>query len=435
MAARGGAKRILTGASPTPCLRVKPEPIDARLERLLGGATLAALRARLRERYARGEPADSFMLALEPHERHALEGLLGRAARASASMRLSHAELDLALRRAGVATSLRAALEALDGPLVDRAAARLERDAAWCAAFACAGEPRLVRWLGGAAERGLVKRLAGGDASAAIALLERAALVLPHLPARGIARAQLAAAALGDAHALDDGRALATLVLACLNNDSSDGDSDDPEGARPRNRWARQGVLVGALSAPVLLLDLPASGDTPGGALAEQARRLGEPLHLSLRLLLRAPPQWQLAGREVFVCENPSIVAIAAERLARRCPPLVCTDGIPAAAQRTLLAQLAACGARLRHHGDFDWAGVMIGNLLARTVRATPWRFGSSDYLQHAPRQGRRLGEGIVQASWDAQLSAAMQQHGFALDEEAVAEVLLADLSRDADAG
>jgi hypothetical protein len=34
---------------------------------------------------------------------------------------------------------------------------------------------------------------------------------------------------------------------------------------------------------------------------------------------------------------------------------------MPSAAQQTLLAQLAAAGARLRYHGDFDWAGLVIG--------------------------------------------------------------------------
>ena len=74
----------------------------------------------------------------------------------------------------------------------------------------------------------------------------------------------------------------------------------------------------------------------------------GEPVHLSLRRLLRRPPPWDVAGREVFVCENPNIVAIAADRLGTTCAPLACTDGMPFAAQQTLLAQLAASGARLR---------------------------------------------------------------------------------------
>ncbi|HMC17414.1 MAG TPA: TIGR02679 family protein [Albitalea sp.] len=399
----------------------------ARLHRLLGGEALAPLRRRLRERYARGMPPDTFTLALAPLERQALEALLGRSARSAESMRLSHAEFDAALQRAALARSLRDALEALDGAIVDRAAARLERDKAWSAVFASVAEARLSRWLAGAAERGLLKRLAGAGPTTAARLLADAATVLRRLPERGIARAQLAATALGDAHALDDGRALATLVLAAADPDPYPADAD-PEGTRPRNRWARLGVVVGELSAPVLLLNVPAQPDTPGGALAEQGRALGEPLHLSLRLLLRDPPRWQVAGADVFVCENPSIVALAAERLGRACAPLVCTDGLPAAAQRTLLGQLAAQGARLRHHADFDSAGLVIGNLLARRLGAVPWRFGAEDYRRHAPRHGRRLDSVLMPAAWDAELAPAMAEHGHALDEEAMAEALLADL-------
>ena len=109
------------------------------------------------------------------------------------------------------------------------------------------------------------------------------------------------------------------------------------------------------------------------------SRRLspGEPVHLSLRSLLRRPPTWHVAQRDVFVCENPNIVAIAADRLGAACAPLACTDGMPSAAQQTLLAQLAAAGARLRYHGDFDWPGLVIGNFVMREFGAEPWRFGS----------------------------------------------------------
>jgi uncharacterized protein (TIGR02679 family) len=69
------------------------------------------------------------------------------------------------------------------------------------------------------------------------------------------------------------------------------------------------------------------------------------------------PPTWHVARRDVFVCENPN---------------MACTDGMPSAAQQTLLAQLAAAGARLRYHGDFDWAGLVIGNFLMREFGAEP---------------------------------------------------------------
>lgn len=132
-----------------------------------------------------------------------------------------------------------------------------------------------------------------------------------------------------------------------------------------------------------------------------------------------------MAGSDVFVCENPNIVAIAADRLGAECAPLVCTDGMPAAAQRTLLHQLADAGARLRYHGDFDWPGIQIGNFIVRLFGATPWRFMAEDY---SPAAGRPLHGEPIEASWDVALTAKMRRIGRALDEEAIAETLLLDL-------
>ncbi|WP_375790003.1 DUF2399 domain-containing protein [Bradyrhizobium sp. Pha-3] len=60
---------------------------------------------------------------------------------------------------------------------------------------------------------------------------------------------------------------------------------------------------------------------------------------------------------------------------------MVCTDGMPAAAQRVILRQLADAGALLRYHGDFDWAGVRIGNYVMRECGAQPWRFDAANYV------------------------------------------------------
>ncbi|MFZ5511424.1 MAG: TIGR02679 family protein, partial [Pseudomonadota bacterium] len=145
----------------------------------------------------------------------------------------------------------------------------------------------------------------------------------------------------------------------------------------------------------------------------------------------RAPPRWTVAGRDVFVCENPNLLAIVADTLGSRSRPLVCTDGMPAAAQRTLLRQLVAAGARLHYHGDFDWPGIKIGNHLIRSYGARPWRFGIADYLaaaRSADGRGRTLGAGDVEACWDAALAPAMRERNLAIDEEAVAMVVVADL-------
>ena len=389
-----------------------------RLRRLLGGPELAELRRRLRARYERGAPGGEFTLGrLSLTERRALEGLTGRPVRSAGSMRLRMAELDGALTRAGLAPSLRHALEILDGPVEDLKAQREAREQAWGRALEEAQEPRLEALIGEPGGVALLKRLAARDPGCAQSLLVRAQRVLARLPAQGIPLAQLAAQVLGDSHALDAGSAVATLVLhACA---AAVAEEDRLE--RPREQWARLGVSVNELAAPALCFNLPVQ--QPDVVLAA-----GEPIHLSLRKLLRDPPAWAVADRDIFVCENPSIVAIAADQFGGACAPLVCTDGMPSAAQRTLLGQLVAAGARLRYHGDFDWPGLTIGNFVIRALGARAWRFGADDYLSACDAGGPRLVTGgRVEAMWDSRLAAAMAERAVAVHEEAVVEMLMAD--------
>ena len=194
---------------------------------------------------------------------------------------------------------------------------------------------------------------------------------------------------------------------------------------RTRDIWAKAGVLVNELARPALFLNLP-TREAP-----TDCQPPGEPAYLSLRALLRSPPRWDAAGRTVFVCENPNLLAIAADRWGADCAPLVCTDGMPAAAQRCLLSQLAQAGARLRYHGDFDWPGLGIGNHVMHEHGAEPWRFGVVDYLaavQTAPNPAHSLAGNAVEASWDETLTLAMRQRRVAIAEEAVAASLLQDL-------
>jgi uncharacterized protein (TIGR02679 family) len=237
---------------------------------------------------------------------------------------------------------------------------------------------------------------------------------------------------------------VATLVLrACAVEPSTTEPFSSPDAEESRRaRWARLGVTVNELALPVLCLNLPlldgaehahreAQDSTPlDGALASGPSVPGEPVHISLRRLLRRPPALRVAGRDVFVCENPNIVAIAADRLGSACAPMVCTDGMPAAAQQTLLAQLAAGGARLRYHGDFDWAGLAIGNFVMRKFGAEPWRFGTMDYLSAAAGNGVALrGDEQVMAQWDDRLTRVMSDRRIVVHEEGVVEALLTDLA------
>ncbi|HEX7381846.1 MAG TPA: TIGR02679 family protein [Nevskiaceae bacterium] len=402
----------------TPLSRNLPVPDVPRLERLLGGAPLARLRERLRRRYEVGEPtSDRFTLGqLTPAAAAALAGLLGRVPRPRSSMQLSHAELDAALRSAGVASDLRQALEFLDGPIRDPAAARAQRLQAWAGAFAAAVDSRLVGVLADAMWKGVLKRLAGGDPGRARALVEQADAVLARLPAAGISLARLAASALGDAHALDASQPVGTLVLRAV----AAGDRD----LRPRELWAGQGVLVNELAKPVATLNLAADGSGFAARLVRLAAAVGEPVHLSLRLLAHRAPAWAPEQR-IFVCENPAVLAAAADALGPRCPPMVSIDGQLSAAPRTLLDQLAARGATFRYHGDFDWGGLHIANVLFARYRVLPWRFDAAHYR---PTDGPPLHGNPVIASWDAALSPAMRKAGIAIHEESLLDALLADL-------
>lgn len=404
---------------------------DERLQRLLGGAPLAALRLRLRQRFGRVAPGAAMpgfrIERLSVAEHAALAALQGRPGRFAASMQVDPSTIDRLLREAGVADSLRAALAALDGPIADRVGERDALQSRWCEVIEACEHPALATWLAAPAALGLLKRLAAQQPALAARSLAEAAAVLRELPARGRTRAQLAAAVLGDAHALDAGRVAATLVLAVLRAEGTRGvdagDVAESEAAdlSARDLWASAGVLVNELARPALALNLPGVGTA------------GEPAYLSLRRLLRSPPPWRLSNTTVFVCENPNLLAIAADVLGATCAPLVCTEGMPAAAQRSLLTQLGRAGAVLRYHGDFDWPGLQIGNHVMGAHGASAWRFGAADYaaaLRDAPQPGRAVGASPVEASWDTALAATMREAGQAIDEEMVAASLLADLAR-----
>lgn len=138
----------------------------------------------------------------------------------------------------------------------------------WSGVIDRCSDPGLAGLLQAPAGIGLLERLARQDPEAAVQMCRQAEEVLRQLPAGGIAPAQLAADVLGDAHALDDGGGTATLVLAALRLAASpvaDEGHDSPPQAndmahaeaagsaeRPRDIWARAGVLVNELARPAL---------------------------------------------------------------------------------------------------------------------------------------------------------------------------------------
>ena len=332
-----------------------------------------------RERFERnGGPYGRLVLtSLSPDEAHAFNGLLApqKPYLPGRDAQIKLPRLDAQLRGSRLAVSLEEALVAADGPLgnrrAERAAAAAARDAAWARVLAHpqARRPELAGWLEHARKR------FGGASPERTALVLQALDVLTALPAEGQPLAALAASrAGGDAHALDRSRPLGRIVAAALCA---------LEGATPREPssadawralWARVGISCDELSCIVLTLGLRphrlARGYLAGRLRA--AARAGRPVVLTLAELRAEPPR--LAGDVLFVCENPSIVAAAAETLGSRCPPLLCTGGWPNTAVAMVLDAAESAALEILVHADSDHAGAAIAALVLKRAGAKPWR-------------------------------------------------------------
>jgi hypothetical protein len=107
-------------------------------------------------------------------------------------------------------------------------------------------------------ESGLLLRLSRKDLEGARLLLRQALEVAARLPAKGMSLAELAALGAGDSHALDIGNPLSAIVLRWVRRLTGLETLVDVE--ERRTAWASVGILCAELSAPVLVLNLRASG-------------------------------------------------------------------------------------------------------------------------------------------------------------------------------
>lgn len=421
-----------------------------------------ALIAERLEREGRQPRGRVTLSGLSPAERRTVSDLLGQAVLGD-RVRVSLEALDARLRqRAGLGVCA-AAEAALGRRLEDRPAARAARQArlsepfevyaAWRAERV--GSPRAERadaplvtqaglslaeldealqvWLEQLRRDGVLGRDPdpGQLVSDALAVLERR--IGPDA-AGPIARNELAAQLLGDAHALDDDRRLGAVILRavrCLplgEAGAGDGagaraDTGESSPRSAREEWELLGLLTDRVSSTCLTLGLRARGAEPVARRVELSADQHAALHLTWRDLdlglAFAPDQ------RVLVCENPRVLEAAAER-----PPvgvgLVCTSGRPALVTLEVLTRLRSAGARLWYHGDFDWPGLAMANDLLRSFGAQPWRMGADDYQSapgRLPLSGRK-----IEADWDPALSPAMEARGVAVHEEALLPGLVTSL-------
>ncbi|MEU9890145.1 TIGR02679 family protein [Sphaerisporangium sp. NPDC051011] len=406
--------------------------LEERLRRLLGGDETAWLVERARRRLEQGRPLAGTvtLAAATPAQRRAVETLLGRRAGTGTSLSVSLTDLDQVLRTSGVAPDgLREAVIRLGGPIRDLAAERTALETAWQQAFArldslLAERPELSGWRSWLERTGVVRRLAS-TAEEARRLLDPLTEVITRLPSPGLPLGRLAAETCGDAHALDEGRPLATLALSAARAlaglpYASEGGAD----AR-RAAWAGVGVHLDDVSSLVLCLGLPGDDHTPTGRVLKAATSAGEPSVLTLRQLRRH--ETPIAAGLVRICENPVVIAAAADDLGPACPPLICVGGRPSAAAWRLLDLLAAGGATFAYHGDFDWGGIAIAAAIHARHGFQPWRFDTQAYeaaASCAPLTGRPCA-----TPWDPELAQGMERRAVRVEEELVLSHLLTDLA------
>jgi uncharacterized protein (TIGR02679 family) len=349
------------------------------------------------------------------------------------SVSLPLAALDTALTRE-FGLTLADAVVAVSGPLRNRPAERAQdvaaRDAALAQARRRAGplqrQAWFDRWLDQLAVDGTVTRLVRrGDAGH----LTQAVDVLNLLPAQGISipgtsLPVLAERATGNTKALS-GTPVAALVLRALA--LADDVPAPVTAAQRRTRWEAAGVIVDDLASQVLVLGVRPLEDHAVASWLRDAADRGIPFRLTLHQLTLAPVT--LTSPRVFVCENPAVLRAAVADWNPGRPPLICTEGVPAAACHRLLAGAAGT---VTWRGDFDWTGLRTTADAIGRYGAQPWRMSADDYrrgLAAAEAETEPLRGAQTGSPWDPALAPLMASTGRAVMEERLLPVLLADLA------
>lgn len=390
---RGESGEVWSGGEP---LSGRPDVAgpDPALPPWLAEPALQPLWQRLRaplERRAR----TTRLSGLDRDTRHALSALLGRPV--TGDVRVVLADLEHAVGRPLVVV-VEAATGLLRDPRAEQEARRQPLD------VLAAVDPE---WAAAVRASGVLTGLAD-----ALDVARAAVAIRGHLPGPVRLRTEVAAETTGDAHALDDGRPLATVVLRGLHPGALPSTA-----AGRRALWEEAGVLADTVSTSVLTLGLRPLESSWLDAAADR----GDPVHLTEWHLRRL--DLRVAG-PVLVVENPSVLEAFA--VAGRGAAVVCTSGWPAPVAVALLRRLAA---PLAYHGDFDWPGVRIAGWLADQAQVTPWRMTATHYLS-APG-GEPLTGTAAPTPWDPGLAEAMQDRGTAVHEEQVVGSLLADWARE----
>lgn len=318
------------------------------------------------------------------------------------------------------------ALEARSGPLRDRKGERFAKGMARLELWEAAGghraahDPSVSDWLGKLKRTGRLTRL-GGDSDTLADVLDAVDWLLANretLRSAPLPLSTLASVQLGDAHALDADTVVGALIVEAICHISSLDDS--------RAAWGSFGVQLDQVSSSALAIGLPGVE----GSMCAAAASAGQPLRITWRMIEHrfGLDRRALQRSTIYVCENPAVVAMAADRHGALCQPLICTEGMPGSVTSALLDFVVAAGARVEVHADFDQGGLAVARYVMRLCDGSAWRMGADDYLAVVNGPSGRLEQEVGPTDWDPALASAMNHHRRSVHEEAIASTLLDDL-------
>lgn len=296
---------------------------------------------------------------------------------------------------------------------------------------------RVVGWMS-TARKDLRAGFRKWGADGLAAAVRAVALTFDRMPRereKTVFLADLAAAAAGDAHGLDNGRPASTLLFRALEFHYPETAARERRGSAAwrANLLSEAGIARDPISVRVDTFGL--EGDTP--YLRELRRaELNRPLNLDDLAQIAGDVR---AWRDVaFVVENPTVFAglikhVRALYRVESHPTLICTNGTLNRADWALLDALHARGTQLFYSGDFDARGLGIAeSVLARYPTASTWRMSAADYA-NAVRDSRTeldpRGLDRLRRSFP-ELVDAMTRRGQSADHEPLAEWFTADLDR-----
>ncbi|TWT97347.1 TIGR02679 family protein [Neorhodopirellula pilleata] len=418
--------------------------MNDRVQALLGDPALGELIARLDRRLAKNPQASGTITIKNPTPPtiEAVTSLLGKPPRPGGPLRVNLRELDDVVRHSGVADGLTSAITILLGRPPRHVAIEQQRETdAWLAlpgeiAWETTDQLSLVSFAEMICRDGTLRRAARGDLDEGRRLLGRLVDCCSQLPLDAPTPLPVfATRVLGDSHGLDAQRPLCGLVIRAIGQTIV-----EPLEAPPtsqREWWNRVNVIADELSSTVLVLNLRCVGDGLIDRTLNAHAEIGEPCRLTFRQLRLHPPRFEPAtvlpnvGGDVFVCENPSVLAAAADRLGRRSSPLICIEGQPSHAAAGLLAALHRDGISLAYHGDFDRVGLQIVEQMRTRFQATPWRMSANDYAEYADESTPAFTGPVPETTWDDELKATIEQHMRVVFEEQVIDGLMRDCAGD----